>query len=90
MKLNAEQREITLKLLQEKWPKNPVCPSCTDQKWTISDTLCEIREFHGGGFKVAGQIVPVIVVTCSNCGYTMLFNALALGLLKPEEIAPNE
>lgn len=69
-----------------------VCPAC-QQRGTLSvmPTLMELREFHGGDFVVGGSpIVPLAVLTCNNCGNTILINALAVGLLdeqqKPAEV----
>ena len=68
-----------------------VCPAC-QQRGTLSvmPTLMELREFHGGDFVIGGSpIVPLVVLTCNNCGNTILINALVVGLLD-EQTEPAE
>ena len=48
--------------------------------------IYEIREFQGGNFIIGGTpIVPVLPVTCGNCGNTVLVNAIVAGVTKREE-----
>ena len=71
--------------------KISICPAC-QQRGTLSvmPTLMELREFHGGDFVLGGSpIVPLAVLTCNNCGNTILINALVVGLLD-EQTEPAE
>lgn len=72
--------------LKDKWAGRP-CPLCGVGSWNISDSVYELREYHGGGFVIGrGPIVPVVPVTCSNCGNTVMVNALLSGAVeKPEK-----
>lgn len=59
------------------------CPLC-GKRGTLSamPTLMELREYHSGDFVVGGTpIIPLVVLTCSNCGNTVLINALAMKLM---------
>ncbi len=68
--------------LKRKIPQAGRCSSCGNDNWTVDPTVFEMREFSGGGLTVGGgAIVPIIVLTCSNCGHMNLLNAVALGLL---------
>jgi len=40
----------------------------------------ELREFRGGA--VGSPVIPVIPVTCNQCGNLLLFNAIAAKLVK--------
>jgi len=42
--------------------------------------LGELRRFRRGDLAITDDVFPKVVVICSKCGYTMLFNALVLGL----------
>ena len=54
---------------------------CDHQAWVIGKNVFELREFHEKGFLIGpGPIVPIIPVTCSNCGNTVLINAFIAGL----------
>ena len=68
--------ENVLTHLKEKW-KGRSCPLCNSGNWNISDTVYELREFQEGNLVLgAGPILPLIPVTCNNCGNTVLVNAL--------------
>ena len=73
-----------IKFLNDKW-KGVACPLCGGLEWSVSDRIFEMREYNGGNLVIGGanaMITPVIPVTCSNCGNTVLINALAAGVLK--------
>jgi hypothetical protein len=61
------------------------CPMCQAGNWNISDRVFELREYHGGSFVVGGSpIVPVVPVTCDNCGNTILVNAIVADAVEKE------
>jgi ribosomal protein S27AE len=77
-KVNAEK---LVNHLNEKW-KGRTCPMCGGGPWNASDMAFELREFNEGNLVVGGvPITPVIPVTCSNCGNTILINAVVAGLV---------
>jgi hypothetical protein len=84
MILDDGQKEKISRNLIEKWSEPRTCSVCKKQQWTITDKIFEIHEFHGGSLMVGGSIVPVITVTCANCGNTLFFNAILLGVVQPE------
>ncbi|MGF7028451.1 hypothetical protein [Sphingobacterium sp. HSC-15S19] len=68
--------EGVIQHLNEKWGNRP-CPMCGSNSWNVSDNVYELREFHGGDLVLGnGPILPVIPVTCNNCGNSILVNAL--------------
>jgi len=79
--IKSEQFINHLKL---KW-QGRRCPMCTLGNWTVSDKVFELHEFHGGDFVIGGTpLIPVVPVTCDNCGNTVLVNALLSGALEKE------
>ncbi len=78
--------EDLIKHLKEKWGGRH-CPLCTVGNWEVQDSVFELRQFSGGDLVVGtGPIVPVVPVVCSNCGNTVLINALVAKLVKrPKE-----
>lgn len=83
MAQDPEKRRKLIEWLDSKWKSTSGCPICEQKdKWVAGD-IFELREFHGGGFKIGGgsTVVPVALITCSNCGYTMCFNAMVAGLI---------
>lgn len=60
------------------------CPLCgATNSFSAIPKIMELRQYYNGDFVVVGQssIVPLVVLTCSNCGNTVLINAIASGLL---------
>ena len=82
-KFNSEK---FLNHLKKKWEGRP-CPLCGIGNWNISDSVFELRKFHGGNLVISGgPVVPIVPVTCSNCGNTIMVNALLSGAVeKPEK-----
>lgn len=74
-------REI-IDFLNEKW-NGTQCPMCHENEWNI-EGIFELREFKDGNLIVVNdcKIIPVIPVTCKNCGNTILINPLTTGLMR--------
>lgn len=84
MKITQKQmNEVLAKL--NKYNNNMPCPICGRYSWSISDTILEMREFDNGNLnlKTGSAIMPVVVASCDNCGYTIIINAVKLGVLPP-------
>lgn len=77
--------------LNLKW-QGRTCPVCNGGPWTAQDTLFELRQFNEGSMVIGGPLIPVIPISCGNCGNTVLINEIAAGLYKPEtgEVSGNE
>ena len=91
---NKENKPDMQKFLQNvntKWGNRP-CPMCNSSGWNVSDNIFELREFHGGNVVFGnGPIIPVIPVSCNNCGNTVLVNAIISGAIeKPKSDNKNE
>ena len=61
---------------------------CNSGPWAIGTEIFELREFHGGNLVIGpGKLLPVVGVTCTNCGNTILVNAITAGLVNREASA---
>lgn len=81
--MNKEDAAKVLAHLSDKWQGRP-CPMCQSGEWSVQSKIFELREYRGGSFVVGGvPILPVVPITCGNCGNTLLINAIKLGVLKP-------
>lgn len=69
--------------LSEKWGSRD-CPMCGKGPWEVQDRVFQLTEFHQGNIVIGGPLVPVIPVTCTNCGHTVLVNAIISGGIQPE------
>ena len=76
MQLTVAQQQLVVRQIQAFWPGNRKCPICDkNADWEISGIM-ELREYNEGNFVVGGGVTPVVVMVCSVCGGTQLFNAI--------------
>lgn len=72
-----------IKHLTGKW-QGRNCPMCNQGNWNVSDKIFELREYNGGSMVIGGNspIVPIIPVTCDNCGNVLMVNAIVAQVLE--------
>jgi hypothetical protein len=76
--------------LKHKW-SGANCPLCKSGNWNVSDRVYELREHHGGGIVIGGgPVVPIVPITCDNCGNTVLVNSIVAGLTEQNKGEQNE
>ena len=76
--------------LKSKW-QGRSCLMCGTGNWNVSDKVYELRGYHGGGLTIGGvAIVPVLPITCDNCGNTILVNTIVAGVLKQKTEGKDE
>jgi len=75
--------------LNGKWRPPKTCTLCGSNVWSIEQNLAELRFLSTGGFVVGGPIIPLIVITCNNCGNTVLVNAMKAGWKPPTPATPD-
>jgi len=56
------------------------CKFCGANDWAVIDKVFELREFQGK--PIGSPVIPVIPVTCNQCGNILLFNAIVAKLIK--------
>ena len=82
--MDKKDSEKLISLLNAKWRSNP-CPMCGVRGWAVLDKVFELREFHGGALVLgSGPIIPIVPVTCNNCGNTIFINAIKAGIVDAE------
>lgn len=67
--------EITGRL-DEKWTKPNTCPICGISEWSVSEIPYVLQQMGGK------NAMPLYPVSCTNCGFTILFNAIVTGLFR--------
>lgn len=76
MKVNQEK---LLKIINQKW-KTKFCPMCGKNDWTINnDMMTMLGVGEDKSIQLGGKIVPVVAITCNECGNTIFVNPLAIG-----------
>jgi predicted nucleic-acid-binding Zn-ribbon protein len=68
-----------VKQIESKW-KDHSCPICTNKEWLISTRIWKFAEYE-----TAESIMPFIAMMCQNCNYTILFNAIGLGVVEKND-----
>jgi hypothetical protein len=77
-----EHRPAAVAWLQERLP-GLRCPLCNQDKFTIGELLASPIVVNN--IINLGTPVPLIPVVCNNCGNTLLFSAVAIGLVPPAQ-----
>jgi predicted nucleic-acid-binding Zn-ribbon protein len=63
-------------------PEASYCPFCRGTNWMVGE-LVGTPNLAPGGFDPNAPVLPAFPLICTGCGYTMLFNAVVAGLVKP-------
>lgn len=70
-KLDSEK---FLRVIKEKW-SNKRCSMCGKNEWVIEESIVTpLFVGEDGGIQLGGKYIPLVPVTCVNCGNTMLIN----------------
>ncbi len=86
--MDQAKQEKLIVFLSEKWGTRP-CPLCGVARWNVLGKIFELREYHGGSLVVgSSSVMPVIPVTCSNCGNTVFVSAVLSGVIAPDSEKP--
>jgi hypothetical protein len=64
----------------EKWGGKS-CPMCGNGPWSVQDKVFQLTEFHDGTMVIGGPLIPLVPITCNNCGYTVVVNAILSGAI---------
>ena len=71
-----------VKWLDNHWKQSRNCPICNATKWEIDSELVEVRLFRWQEIEPGAPVRALVVVTCANCGYTILFDAVTAGIVR--------
>ena len=67
--------------IDEHWTGQKACPICENTRWGVADLIGEVQMTTLNG-DLTGKAYPLVIVTCQTCGYTVLLNALVIGLIE--------
>jgi len=81
-KLTAEEKKAVIDWLTEKWGPNGECYICKESSWSVGPHLVMPVLFSEKGFWAGGPAYPHAMIVCTNCGHTVHFNAITIGLLE--------
>ncbi len=78
--ISDKQRELIGNKLNEKI-KNLNCVMCGQQNWNMEPFIVPVPVSSDFSVKLGGQVLPLVSITCTNCGNTHFFNLAMLGLI---------
>lgn len=80
--LTHEEQQKFQKLLDDTWISKR-CPVCENGQWIgpRHAIYMPLARQPGGGN--AGNIVPLLALTCTKCSHVLLFNAVRIGIYEP-------
>jgi predicted nucleic-acid-binding Zn-ribbon protein len=87
MDIPAEKQAEILAKIDAMWTASRGCPVCGNTNWAVAPSMAQLVEFNPKRILLGGRVKPVVTVECSKCGYVVLMNAIALGLVDPAEEA---
>lgn len=80
MAFSQEDRQRIVSVINER-VSDWTCRLCKHNEWTLADGLIAlVLQAKPGTVMVGGPTLPCFAATCTNCGNTLLLNAMALGL----------
>ncbi len=85
MKLTQEQISTVLAKLNEYKSSRKPCSICGNGNWILNDVMFEMKEFTNGKFILGAEmsLMPLVAVSCANCGHTQFLSAIKLGIISP-------
>ncbi len=83
-KLTDEDANIVESWLNKRLKSGAECQICGHSPLKIGEYTFAPPVIIGGGGILQKTSVPFVAVDCDNCGHTLLFSAVKLGLFKKE------
>lgn len=77
--LDEENKKVLASKIDKKWKKSKECSVCGEMKWSMSDNIFSLPQFGPGG-QAGKKVYPAVVLTCGECGNSLFFNAMSLGI----------
>lgn len=83
--LTKEQKQQFLDWLKKRWTGDANCFVCRKSQWVTGDHfITPTAQTPGGGLVLGGISYPQVFVNCGNCGHTIYFNAMLIGLISQD------
>ena len=76
--MTQQQRQKALNHVQKHWGNKP-CPCCGSNSWGVEDELGVVLKVEGQDINATSGY-PFVIGRCSNCQYSIFFNAVGVGV----------
>ena len=78
--MSKDEIKNLLEFLRRKW-RDGRCPMCRSANFNVEEDTYQLMRYGGGSVVIGGPVVPVVPVICTNCGNTVLVNAIIAGVI---------
>jgi len=79
-RFTVKQQQIIGDAIKKKL-KNYKCVLCENTNWNLEPFMVNISVTSNLASRLGGEILPLVPITCTNCGNTHFLNLVTLGLL---------
>lgn len=77
--MNKLNEQKLLKEINEKWI-NKNCTMCGHNSWNVDQNMVSpLKLGESGEIQLGGMVMPLVAVTCMNCGHVVFVNPLIVG-----------
>lgn len=77
----AQFQQAVAEWLDKKWSGSKSCPICQTNRWNIGNfSTVGARLSDRGIITLSGYVIPAVDVVCDECGYTIRFNTVIMGV----------
>ena len=85
MKLSTKQRNKLEEFISKYFQEEVRCQVCQNTSWNVEATIFKADEFFLDKVVIgSGSTFPFFPVVCTQCGYALIFNAIAVGLFSDD------
>jgi hypothetical protein len=79
---DAQRTQIALALRNKGLGQHGRCSLCNHNGWTLAAgfVMLSLQASPSAGLVIGGPSLPLVALTCDNCGHTLLVNIKVLGL----------
>ena len=85
-KLSKDDKKALEEWLKLRWKRDSQCFVCNENHWLISEHMvAPVSSGHQGGFSIGGPQYPQVMLICNNCGNSLYFNAVLIGVARDTE-----
>ena len=88
--LSQEERAVVAAWINQKWDQRPkLCPVSGETTWVIGRHIVA-PVTQGVSGLTGGATYPLVQLICRDCAYTMLFNAVMIGIISGDTESTEE
>ena len=90
MKIPDDKKEMLIKEINGYGFGTKICQVCGKSNWSIDEHIFQLSEFHEGKILAPGVVIPLVSISCGNCGNTITMSAIKLGVVEPQKKAEDK